>query len=644
MKLLDLDPTDGLNPEQVAAVQHVGGPLCVVAGAGSGKTKVIERRVLELMRRGTPPGRILLLTFTRRAANEMRERLAAATPYANEIPALTYHAFAFRTLMKNHRQLGFHTQPTVIDDDDSLRLVRKRMADAGLPSPKETKRNDGTLSAKDTLALLSSHVNTRRPFEELHDRFAGELTKLYDFYVKDKREGNFVDYDDLLILLLRLLRENAAVVVGDFDHVLVDEFQDTNVVQGEITWLLVPHGNLMLVGDPRQAIYGFRGAVDGNILEAMSRGDVSVVRLVRNYRSHEGVLGLANRVLGDHGALVSVDGRVGPDPVFVGFDTVFDEADFVAGSIGRLLAGGVKASEVAVLTRTNALHAPLQARLVRGRIPFRTFGGGSLLRMAHVKDVLAFVRLVLNPKDRLAGLRVLMLYPGVGEKTAEGIVASLDYGAPDVLEHWASVRSKSFGPFLHSLSVLIRSCWAEVRPGAVVRLIVKHYEGLLGSRFDDVKARKQDLEALVELVDAYGDLNEFLGDVMLDVGVSEDDSGEFVSVSSIHAAKGLEWRVVFLLGADDDSMPHWWSMRVGGSGSVAEERRLAYVAVTRAKERLVVSFSRFRNSVDLLQALRANPGVPVSDLGRSLSRFFRDRLGGGGGRKVVRGSSVGVGL
>lgn len=591
----DRDPLAGLNPEQRAAANHDGGPLCVLAGAGSGKTRVIERRVRVLLNRGTPPERILLLTFTKRAATEMRERLEQATPQAAHITATTYHGFAFTLLREIYPELGLERAPTVIDQDDAKRLLNKLA--------KERNTRTKPIPGKVLLAIHSATINRSLTLEDATgadypsylDRL-DEISDIREQYRRRKREQHLVDFDDLLIALHRALKdpEIAPTITSRYDHVLIDEYQDTNRLQGAITWLLAPHREVTIVADQDQAIYAFRGAHYGNLKHVLEQKDMTVETLYTNYRSNQAILDLANTVLAqmpskEKKVLKSTTRPGGLPPVALPFNNVSEEAAYVTRHIRKLLDTGSNPNEIAVLYRSSYLNIPLQAALLRDGIPFRTFGGSSLTSTAHIRDLLAFLRMILNPEDRLAVSRVLTLHPGIGPATADKISELLTFNAAEELDEIAATARANQRESLHAVANLILKVWSGATEDAVSTLIA-YYQPIMERLYDDPEQRMRDLNAFQEIASQYQDLSLLVSDLMLDASAEDGTTVDAVTLSTVHASKGLEWDNVVVIGANDSSLPHYKVVNEGGPEGIDEERRLAYVAITRARETLLITY------------------------------------------------------
>lgn len=590
------DPLEGLNPEQMAAANHDGGPLCVLAGAGSGKTRVIERRVRVLLNRGIPPERILLLTFTKRAATEMRERLEQATPYAANITATTYHGFAFTLLRQIYPELGLERAPTVIDQDDAKRLLNQLA--------KERSTRTKPIPGKVLLAIHSATINrsltledaTGADYPDLLDRL-DEISDIRELYRRRKREQHLVDFDDLLIVLHKALRdpEIAPTITDRFSHLLVDEYQDTNRLQGAITWLLAPHREVTIVADQDQAIYAFRGAHYGNLKHVLDQQDMTIENLNTNYRSNQAILDLANDVLAQmphkHKKVLKTDTRPGGlPPMALPFKNAHEEAAYVTRHIQKLLDTGASPTEIAVLYRSSYLNIPLQAALLREGIPFRTFGGSSLTSTAHIRDTLAFLRMILNPEDRLATARVLTLHPGIGPATADKISEHLSFNAAEELDELAGTARANQRESLHAIANLISHSWRCGTTQEVIQVTIDYYLPIMDRLYDDPEQRRRDLTAFQEIASQYQDIGLLISDLMLDSNPDDQSITEAVTLSTVHAAKGLEWDNLVIIGANDSSLPHYRVVNEGGPEGLNEERRLTYVAITRARETLLITY------------------------------------------------------
>ncbi|HEY6092874.1 MAG TPA: ATP-dependent helicase [Gemmatimonadales bacterium] len=549
-----------LNPAQERAATHPSGPLLIIAGAGTGKTQTLAHRVAHLIEQGADPGRILLLTFTRRAAEIMIRRAKARVPWAG-----TFHSIANRLLRLHAQSVGLDPSFTVLDRSDSadlLNVVRHDLGYAKLPS---------RFPRKDTCLAIYSHVvNTRGAIEAtLKQAFpayvdwAEELKALFRGYVEAKQQRMVLDYDDLLLYWWHL-KDDAS----RFDHVLVDEYQDTNALQAEIVLRLGT--SITVVGDDAQAIYAFRGATVRNILDFPSRFDppAAVVKLEQNYRSVQPILDASNVVIGKN---LFSERRSEHKPALVAAKDEQAQADYIVESVLAHREAGVPLHRQAVLMRTAHHSDLLEIELGRHNIPFVKYGGLKFLEAAHVKDVLCILRWAENPRDDLAGFRVLQLLPGTGPANARRI---LNGGViPDQLA---------------DLLAALRS--ATEWPGQIA-LVRKWYEPHLERLYEGVGTRVADLETLENLEHLHDSRQAFLSDLTLDPPEATGDLAgdplldeDFLILSTIHSAKGQEWDVVYILNVVDGCIPS--DMATGSAEEIEEERRLLYVAMTRAKDRL----------------------------------------------------------
>jgi DNA helicase-2/ATP-dependent DNA helicase PcrA len=581
---------DKLNADQWAAVETTEGPVLVIAGAGSGKTRVIEYRVLHLIEKGVSPEEILLLTFTKKAAREMLARAASHDGRAAHVQGGTFHSFAYGVLRRHGKRIGISNQATVLDDGDAQEAVGRSLARLGFGA-----KGDEHFPKKATVARILSVARNRATsvadvLEEEYPHFsqyAGKLQAVGEEYARYKKEFGYLDYDDLLVLTAELLRDDEAraLIAGKYRYIMVDEYQDTNPAQGEITELLGrAHRNVMVVGDDAQSIYRFRGASHENIMRFPEKfSGCRVVKLEENYRSVQPILDLGNAILADMPkkfakTLRSTRGG-GAKPRLIYFENAETEAHHIVGEVLVRKQSGVGLREQAVLFRSSYISIPLQAALARAGITFRVYGGLKFYEMAHVKDVLAFLRIAANPKDEISWHRVLTLLPGVGERTAAGIYAAVRENREDGIEN------KEVAKTLALLKGL-----EEEAPGNSFRKILNYYQPYLREKFDDWPMRLADLEVLADIAEEYKSARELLTDLALEAPERTERGSEdqdALTLSTIHSAKGLEWRTVFLLGLEDGVLP---SKMARKDEEVEEEERLLYVAVTRAKDELSLLF------------------------------------------------------
>jgi DNA helicase II / ATP-dependent DNA helicase PcrA len=600
-----------LNEPQQQAVRHGDDPLLILAGAGTGKTATLAHRVAGLIEAGVSPGRILLLTFTRRAAAEMTRRVEAllslgpAGRRARAVPMWsgTFHAVAARLLRLHGAALRLPPTFTIVDRGDSADMLNSLRAELGLAARGSRFALKGTC-----LDIYSRTVNAGEPLDEVLDRRfpwcrdqREGLAQLFRAYVRRKQEHDLLDYDDLLVFLRALLTHPSGgpLVRGRFDRVLVDEYQDTNSLQADILELLRPRGRgLTVVGDDAQSIYSFRAATVRNILDFPARfPGAAVISLEQNYRGHPALLDPPNRVLAEAAECYPKElwseRPAGERPLLVTCADEGEQAELLAGRVLELRERGVPLQSQAVLFRAAHHSLVLELELARRDIPFRKFGGLKFLEAAHVKDFLALLRLVENPRDEPAGLRLLLLLPGIGPRRARALLDQSS-GAGS-LAPWTRfapppAAGESWGGLLELFD---RLADPSLSVPAQLELALGFYRPLLESAHDHPAARLADLEALCSLSGRFADRASFLAELILDPpSFSGELAGpplldeEYLVLSTIHSAKGLEWRAVYLIHAADGNLPA--DLACGSDEEIEEERRLFYVALTRAREYLEV--------------------------------------------------------
>lgn len=604
---LSRDYAQELNPQQLAAVEVVDGPALVIAGAGSGKTRVLVYRVARLIDMGVDPASILLLTFTRKAAQEMLGRVGLLIgPQSDRVMGGTFHSVANVLLRRYGRTIGLEPGFTILDRGDSEDLVNLVRAQTGLTGTGKR------FPRKKTIAdLFSKCANTMQPLEDVllteyshFGEYLGELTKLQKAYESTKRQRQLVDYDDLLTRLRDLLAvdETARQTISAiYRYMLVDEYQDTNRLQADVVRkLAATHENVMVVGDDSQSIYSFRGASFRNIMEfpALFPG-TRMFKLEENYRSTQSILALANDIL--KGAtekysktLFTQKGQ-GERPALVQTVGENSQSRFIAQKILELREEGVPLDEMAVLFRSSFHAFDLEIELTKRDIPFVKRGGFKFLETAHVKDLLAHLRIVHNPLDTVSWNRSLLLVDGVGQKRSRDLMAQLVTSeAPYEVLRQGGGRS-ALG--LRNLAAALESVGnvEDGSPADQVNRLLEYYYPILKEQYDDYPKRIRDLEHLMVMAERYGALEEFLADLTLeppDESVTAieapDRDDERLVLSTIHSAKGLEWRCVFVIWLVDGRFPSSYSFLT--EEELEEERRLLYVAVTRAKQFLYLTF------------------------------------------------------
>lgn len=611
-----------LNEEQFRVALAPQGAALVVAGAGSGKTRVITYRVAYLVEQGVAPARIMLATFTNRAAREMLRRVELLTGGSDvrRVWGGTFHRIANLVLRRHAASIGFESNYTILDSEDARDFLNACVDEAGVDT-----RARRFPKAEIIQDIISFANNTDRPIEDVVARryphfepLAAQLKRVDVIYMERKRERNVMDYDDLLLNWKRLLLEKAdiaAIYADQFQHILVDEYQDTNKLQADIIDLLaVKHRNVMVVGDDAQSIFAWRGAEFTNIYEFPARyPEAQVYRLETNYRSTPEILILANASIAANRkqfpkTLRAARDSKGLPPALVPAADADQQAAFIAARILELRDEGVALEDVAVLYRSHYHSLELQLELTRRGIPYRVRSGVRFFEQAHIKDVIAYLRIITNPRDELAWKRVLRMIPQVGTATANRIWERLAY-APDPL---ALVRSSEFQAaprrgqgWTDFLSLLGSLTQDETRhsPARQIEIILaRGYEAHLAATYENAEARLEDLRQLAHYSARYNSTEEFLGELALlsterygapQAVAGEDvvmggDEDELLTLTSVHQAKGLEWRVVFIIWASDGKFPSPRSLREAEGEE--EERRLWYVALTRAAEQLYITY------------------------------------------------------
>jgi DNA helicase-2/ATP-dependent DNA helicase PcrA len=616
------DPYASLNAEQRAAVEHDVGvpaprPLLVVAGAGSGKTNTLAHRVARLIQSGADPQRILLLTFSRRAANEMVQRaggvlqrvLKTSSQAVAGLPwAGTFHSIGARLLREYAGRIGLESSFTIHDRADSEDLMGMVRQDIGLAA------GSGTASQKrfplkgTCLAIYSRVVNSRDPLDRVLQstfpwcsEWEEQLKRLFGAYVDAKQEQNVLDYDDLLLFWSEMASdpELGPELGALFDHVLVDEYQDTNRLQASIIQGMKPDGKgVMVVGDDAQSIYSFRGATVRNILDfpqAFSQ-PARTITLDRNYRSTQPILDASNAVIAAalerHAKTLWTDKVSSAKPQLVLIPDEAEQARWVCNRVLEQRESGTRLTQQAVLFRAASHSAALELELVRRNIPFVKFGGLKFLEAAHIKDLLAVLRFAQNPSGRLAGFRIAQLIPGIGPATAARLLDAVAESAEPlaaVEAFEAPARAQGdWEPFV-ALFRTLRT--PGLRWPMEVELVRNWYLPHLERLYDDAPVRAADLEQLVALAGGYGSRESFLTELTLDPPEATSDRAgpplldeDYLILSTIHSAKGQEWKAVHVLNVVDGCIPS--DMATGSAEDIEEERRLLYVAMTRAREQL----------------------------------------------------------
>ncbi len=599
---------EALNPAQYEAVTTLHGPMLVIAGAGSGKTRTLTYRVARLVEEGVPPSAILLLTFTRKAAQEMLRRAAALLDRRCErVAGGTFHSFANLTLRRYAEKLGFRSGINILDRadaEDVINLLRTRM---GL----NLKRR--RFPRKRTIATIYSRaINKVTPIEEViledYPHFLKEtmdLLRLYKTYQAHKRENLLMDYDDLLIYLRTLLEKNPDVqerLSQTYRYIMVDEYQDTNKIQADIIrFLAATHNNVMVVGDDSQSIYAFRGANFRNIMDFPTIfPGTKIIKLEENYRSTQSILEIANVIIGrakeKYTKILFTQKEYGAVPALVVAGDERMQSQFVSQRVLELREEGIPLTQIAVLFRSSYHSFDLEIELNQRNIPFIKVGGFKFMETAHIKDLLAHMKILANPLDSVSWHRVLLMVESIGPKTAEEIFQTVARSSKG-LKGLATLKLKpryaqGFARLSKELENLDGNHLPVVEIGAK---LMRYYKPILEKKYDDHPKRAKDLEHLLTIMERYQRLENFLSDMALEPpNASVDDilatdyEDEQLVLSTIHSAKGLEWHTVFIISALEGRFPVTYAAR--SDEEMEEELRLMYVAATRAKENLYFTY------------------------------------------------------
>ena len=630
-----------LNPSQYEAATHLDGPLLVVAGAGSGKTRTLVYRVAHLLELGIPPEHLLLLTFTRRASREMLWRASLLLDEScQDVTGGTFHAVANMLLRRYGYHLGYAPNFTITDRSDAegiINILKSSLALAGAGKRFPTKRV--------ILNIISKAVNRSMDLEDLlydeyeHlEEFLNDIILLRDHYEKFKFEHGLMDYDDLLVNLKQVLKENQQVreeISDRFRYVMVDEYQDTNAIQAEIVRLIAStHNNVMAVGDDSQSIYSFRGADFRNIMDfPRIFPNTRIIKLEENYRSTQPILSMTNAIIeqADEKYTKTLFTKVegGSKPLLFNAAAAGEEAGFVVEKIRELQEEGISLKEMAVLFRSGFHSYKLEIELASRGILFEKRGGIKLTESAHIKDILSFFRILVNNQDNLSWNRILLMLDKVGPKTAKKILDALKIAD----EPFTALAEYSAAPgwrkgMAELVAVIQKLQDPALAPVEQFEILSEYYQPIFERiYYDDYPKRSRDIEQLKTIVAGYDTLAALVDDTALEPpeSVVVEDSSDRLILSTIHSAKGLEWDTVFIISLAEGKFPV--SQALPGE-QWEEERRLFYVAATRAKRRLYMTYPREIMSVDR-QFSRANlspflaeisPGFYISS-GRAHSRI-----------------------
>lgn len=598
--------TTSLNTAQYAAVTHGTGPVLVIAGAGSGKTRTLVHRMAHLLSQGVAPESILLLTFTRKAAQEMLWRAGQLTDDScNRIMGGTFHATANILLRQYGHFLGFGARFTIIDRGDAegiINLIKSSLGLSGAGKRFPSKRV--------IMNLISGAINKSRTIDDLvyegysHlSEFVEDFHSIRKHYEQFKLDHALMDYDDLLVNWQRLLTESPEardLICGRFQYILVDEYQDTNLIQAHIIRLLAStHDNVMVVGDDSQSIYSFRGADFYNIMRFEQQfPGTEVVKLEENYRSTQPILELTNAVIRNaeekftKSLFSSIEGDV--RPIVYSAKNEAAEARYIVKTIRKLRDQDIPVNEIAVLFRSGFHSYKLEMEMTSNYLSFEKRGGMKLTESAHIKDVLSFFRVLVNPWDNLSWNRIFLQLDKVGPKTAQKIIAHIKESDTPIAALASFKPAKTWKDgFVRLVQVMTEIDKPELTPSAIYDKVIEYYLPIFEKiYYDDYPKRRKELDQISALVSGYGDIQSFVDDTTLDppentATQAGQDGEDRIILSTIHSAKGLEWDVVFVMGLAEGRFPH---QNATPGPQWEEERRLLYVAATRAKRHLYLTY------------------------------------------------------
>lgn len=594
----------GLNKEQLEAVKHINGPMLVLAGAGSGKTKVLTSRIAYLIEQGVRIDNILAITFTNKAAKEMKDRVMRLIGMdAKSIQISTFHSLGLRIIKENYAKLGYKSNFVILDSDDTLTVVKKIM--------KELNINPKYYNARDIRNKISSAKNELlSPKEYAKMEFDRNVIAVYESYNSKLMINNSVDFDDLLILPIKLFKQYPEVLKyyqDKYQYVLIDEYQDTNEAQYIFSKMLCNnHKNIFVVGDNDQAIYAFRGANYKNILNfEKDYPDAKVILLEENYRSTQNILDAANSVI-KHNKMrkdknLWCNNDIGSKVKYIKTDSDRDECEYVSSKIKELHDGNVSYEDMAILYRTNAQSRLIEEEMLKNGIPYRIVGSFYFYNRKEIKDLLCYLRLINNPLDDVSLLRVINTPKrGIGNKTLENLSEKANNEKVSLFEAIDSGKELSFKNLILKMQ---KEC-ETLTLTEMVELILKESglrEELVNEKSLEAEIRLENLEEFKSITKGYEEengvisLTDFLNEVSLVSDISEhQDSSNKVSLMTIHAVKGLEFDNVFIVGMEEGIFPHYNSINEGTMAAIEEERRLCYVAITRAKKNLWMLNARRR--------------------------------------------------
>ncbi len=604
MKEVDKMHTQELNPEQAKAVAHIDGPMLVLAGAGSGKTKVLTNRIANIIEKGVSPLNILAITFTNKAAKEMKDRvikLIGSSAYSIQIS--TFHSLGLKILKENYDLLGYDRNFSIIDSDDVLTIIKKIMKDFNMSkdyyNPREIKNKIS--SAKNAMMGIESFSKVE---------FDSKIVEVYREYQDKLKRGNSVDFDDLLVLPIKLFKNYPNILEKYQDlykYILIDEYQDTNEAQYTFSKLLASkYRNLFVVGDNDQSIYAFRGANYKNILNfEKDYPEAKTIMLEENYRSTKTILNAANCVIRNNterkDKKLWSNNPTGDKIVYRIVGNEKEEGNFVAEEIKKLVSSGVNEEDIAILYRTNAQSRAIEEEMLKNNIKYRVVGSFYFYNRKEIKDLLCYLRLINNQKDDISLLRIINVPKrGIGEKTIENLTNRAYENGTSIYEAITSGKELEFKKMIENLTSLSETLTITELVDAILEKSGIKKE-LSTSKLLEDEIRLENLNEFKSITKNYEEeygsatLGDFLEEISLvsDMSEHQDSSGR-VSLMTVHSVKGLEFDYVFIVGMEEGIFPHYNAINDGSLSAIEEERRLCYVAITRAKKKLYLLSAKMR--------------------------------------------------
>ena len=593
-----------LNSEQLKAVNHIDGPMLVLAGAGSGKTKVLTSRIANLIENGISQYNILAITFTNKAAKEMKDRVIRLIgSSANNIQISTFHSLGLKILKENYSLLGYDRNFTIIDSDDVLTIIKKIMKDLNLAKDKYNPRE---LRSK-----ISSAKNEMMGVEAFaRVEFDHNVVEVYKRYINKLKNGNSIDFDDLLILPIRLFKNYPSILEeyqDRYKYILIDEYQDTNEAQYTLSKLLAAkHRNLFVVGDNDQAIYAFRGANYKNILNfEKDYPETKTILLEENYRSTKTILNAANSVIKNNRERKDKNlwsnNDEGSKIKYRVVSNEKEEASFVGNEIKELISKGIKEEDIAVLYRTNAQSRVVEEEMLKKNIKYRVVGSFYFYNRKEIKDLLCYLRLINNHKDDVSLLRVINTPKrGIGEKTLDNLTNIATENSTSIYEAISSGKELEFKKLIEELTKDSETLsLTELIDNIINKSGIK--KELTSSKLLEDEIRLENLNEFKSITKSYEEeygsatLSDFLEEISLVSDMTEhQDGSNRVSLMTVHSVKGLEFDYVFIVGMEEGIFPHYNAINDGSNSAIEEERRLCYVAITRAKKELTITSAEAR--------------------------------------------------